>query len=107
MVSLQTVGPNVNSNHLPNNGGTTIDMIEMNDDWCMTKPIVLIAHDESEKGVASLSIREKKEFVILTPAEVVTLVLRETLVRPKFVIETTSTQGMTRFGRCYTPKEFD
>lgn len=38
--------------------------------------------------MASLSIKEKKEFVILTPAKAVALVPSETLVRPKFVIET-------------------
>ena len=43
--------------------------------------------------------------MILTPKKVVALVPRETLARPKFVIETVVTQGMTRSGRCYTPEE--
>ncbi|KAK4729049.1 hypothetical protein R3W88_022037 [Solanum pinnatisectum] len=80
-------------------------MIETDDDWCVTKAIVPIAPDNLERAVASLSIREKNEFVILTPEKVVALVPRETLDRSKFVIETTVTQGMTRSGRCYTPEE--
>ncbi|XP_015167184.1 uncharacterized protein [Solanum tuberosum] len=78
VVSLQTVAPNA---------------------------IVSIAPDELESVVASLSIREKKEFVILTPEKAVALVPRETLTQPKFVIETAVTQGMTRSGRCCTPEE--
>ncbi|KAK4706953.1 hypothetical protein R3W88_033490 [Solanum pinnatisectum] len=92
VVSLQTVAPNVNSNPLPNHGGVTINMIETDDDWCVTKAIVPIAPDNLERAVASLSIREKKEFVILTPEKVVALVPRETPDRPKS-------------GRCYTPEE--
>uniref|UniRef100_M1B273 Gag/pol polyprotein n=1 Tax=Solanum tuberosum TaxID=4113 RepID=M1B273_SOLTU len=83
VVSLQTVAPNVNSNPLPNHGGATINMIETYDDWCVTKAIVSIAPDELESVVASLSIREKKEFVILTPEKAVALVPRETLTQPK------------------------
>nr|QVT92263.1 reverse transcriptase [Solanum chacoense] len=105
VVSLQTVAPNVNSNPLPNHGGATINMIETDDDWCVAKTIVSIAPDELERAVASLSIRQKKEFVILTPEKAVALVPRKTLTQPKFVIETAATQGMTRSGRCYTPEE--
>ncbi|KAK4733993.1 hypothetical protein R3W88_008254 [Solanum pinnatisectum] len=90
VVSLQTVEPNVNSNPLPNHGGVN------------SNPIAL---DNLERAVASLSIKEKKEFVILTPEKVVALVPQETLARSKFVIETAVTQGMTRSGRCYTPEE--
>ena len=43
--------------------------------------------------------------MILTPAKVVALVQPQTLVRPKFMIETADTQGMTLSRRCYTPKE--
>ncbi|KAK4708751.1 hypothetical protein R3W88_029676 [Solanum pinnatisectum] len=103
VVSLQTVEPNVNSNPLPNHGGVTINMIKTDEDWCVTKAIVPIAHDNLERVVASLSIKEKKEFMILTPEKVVALVPR--LARPKFVIETAVTQGMTRSSRCYTPEE--
>ena len=67
VVSLQTVAPNDNTNPLPNHGGVNINMIETNEDWCMTKVITPIVHDESETVVASLSVKEKKEFVILTP----------------------------------------
>ena len=71
VVSLQTVAPNVNSNPFPNHGAVTINMIERDDDWCVTKAIVLIAHDNLERVVASLSNREKNEFLILTPEKVV------------------------------------
>ncbi|KAK4726780.1 hypothetical protein R3W88_031697 [Solanum pinnatisectum] len=105
VVSLQTVEPNVNSNPLPNHGGVSINMIETDDDGFVTKAIVPIAPDNLERAMASLSIKEKKEFVIRTPKKVVALVPQETLARPKFVIETAVTQGMTRSGRCYTPEE--
>ena len=67
--------------------------------------------------MTSLSVKEKKDFVILTPADVVAFMLLETpsnvlalvpletTAKPKFVIETTAAQGMTRYERCYTPKE--
>ena len=77
-------------------------MIDADEDWCVTKVINPIAQDELERVVASLSVTEKKEFVILTSAKVVALVPPETLVRPKFVIETAAAQGMIRFRRCYT-----
>uniref|UniRef100_M1DZV3 Uncharacterized protein n=1 Tax=Solanum tuberosum TaxID=4113 RepID=M1DZV3_SOLTU len=75
-----------------------MNIIETDDDWCVTKAIVLIAPDELERAVASLSIRETKKFVILRLEKAVALVPRETLDRPKFVIETTVTEGMTRSG---------
>lgn len=78
-------------------------MTEIDDDWCMTKAIVLIAHDELESFVALLSIREKKEFVILIAEKFVALVRRKIPVRPKFVIETASAQGMNRSSIFYTP----
>ncbi|KAK4728108.1 hypothetical protein R3W88_021096 [Solanum pinnatisectum] len=96
VVSLQTIAPNVNSNPLPNHGGVTINMIEMDDDWCVAKEIVLIAPDELERAVALLSIRKKKEFVILTPEKVVAWVPRETLARPKFMIEMAVTQELAQ-----------
>ena len=80
-------------------------MIENDDDWCGTKVITPIIYDEVKKVVASLSIKENKEFVIFTPAKVVALVPSKTLIKPKFVIETAAAQGMTRSRRCYTPEE--
>lgn len=73
----------------------------------MTKVITLIVHDELERIVALLSLKEKKEFVILTPANVVALVPLETPSRPKFVIETIAAKVMTRSGKCYTPEDMD
>ena len=67
--------------------------------------ITPIIHDDLEKVVASLSIKDKRDFIILTHAKVVALVPSKTLVKPKFVIETVASQGMTRSGRCYTPDE--
>lgn len=72
----------------------------------MTKVITPLIHDEFERVVASLSVKEKKEFVILTPAKVLVLGPLETLVKLKFMIETTIAQGMTHSKSCYTPKEF-
>ena len=69
--------------------------------------ITPIVHDELEKVVGSLSIKEKKEFVILRLAKAIALVPSETLIKPKFVIETAAAQGITRSGRCYTPEELD
>ncbi|XP_069145683.1 uncharacterized protein [Solanum lycopersicum] len=60
---------------------------------------------DQEVAVASLSVREKGEFVILTPAKDVALVPSRTLAKPKFVIETAVALGMTRSGGCYTPDE--
>ena len=54
-----------------------------------------------------MSIKEKKEFVILTPAKAVVLVLSKTLIKPKFLIEIAAAQGMTRSESCYTPDELD
>ncbi|XP_069150709.1 uncharacterized protein [Solanum lycopersicum] len=91
VISLEPAAPNVNTSPLPNHGGGNVNMIETDEDW----------------AIAFLSIKEKREFVILTPAKVVALVHSETLVKPKFVIETAVSQGMTRSGRCYTPNELD
>ena len=80
-------------------------MIKTDEDWCRTKMITPIIHNDLERVVASLSVKENREFVILTPAKVVTLVPSETLVKPKFFIETAAGQGMTKSGRCYTLDE--
>lgn len=42
-------------------------------------------------------------FVILTPANALYFVPPETLLRPKFMIETSVAQVMTQYERCYTP----
>ena len=69
------------------------------------KVITPIVHDELEKNVVSLSVKEKKKYVILTPTKVVALVPSKTIIKPKFVIKIVAAQGMTRSGRCYTPEE--
>ena len=61
-------------------------MIKTEEDWCGTKIITPIIHDDLKKDVASLSLKEKREFCILTPAKFVALVPSKTLVKPKFVI---------------------
>lgn len=58
-----------------------------------TKTIVMIVHDDLEWEMASLSINERKEFVIFTPSKVIVLVLIETPTRTTFVIETALAQG--------------
>lgn len=82
-------------------------MIEIDDEWCMTKVINVIVHDELERDVASLSIKEKKEFVILTLAKVVDFVPFEAPSTPKIMIETGDTWAVTRSWRHYTLEEFD
>ena len=66
---LQADVANVNTIPLSYHGGVNINMIETDNDWCVTKVITLVVHEELEKVVASLSVKEKKEFVILTPAK--------------------------------------
>ena len=61
--------------------------------------------NDLEKFVASLSIKEKKKYVILTPAKVFDLVPSKTFIKPMFVIETVDAQGMTRSEKCYTPEK--
>ena len=105
VVSLQPAAPNININPLPNHGGGNINMIEIDEDERETKRITPVEQEDLEKDVASLSVREKGEFVILTPTKAVALVPSKTLANPKFVIETAVAQGMTRSGRCYTADE--
>ncbi|XP_069146122.1 uncharacterized protein [Solanum lycopersicum] len=105
VVSLQPAAPNVNTNPLQNHGGGNINMIEIDKDKRESKRITPVVQEDLEKAVASLSVREKGEFVILTPAKAVALVPAKTLAKPKFVIETAVAQGMTRSGRYYTPNE--
>lgn len=78
-------------------------MLETDGDLIVTKAIVSIVHDDLERFVDLLRNKDKKEFVILTTTKVVFLVLIEIPTRPRFVSETASAQGMTRFSRCYTP----
>ena len=55
--------------------------------------------------MASLIIKEKKEFMILKLGKVISLVPIETTTKPMFLIETASPQDMRRSGRCYTLEE--
>lgn len=81
-------------------------MIETDNNWCLTKAIVPIVHDEMKRAVPSLSIKEKKEFVILTRTKVVSLVPKETPTRLRFMTENALSQGMNKSGRCYTPEDW-
>jgi len=127
VVTLQTASPNVHSNPLPNHGGDTINMIEIEEDWGAAKMIVLSNLDSLEEAVASLSISKKPEFMIMTPHQAFALgpkkgltekefvimaphqafisVPKEGLAKEEFEIETATAHGMTRSGRCYTPEE--
>ena len=80
-------------------------MIEVDENWGATKVITPIIHDELERVVASLSIKYKKEFVILTFPKDFSLVPFKAPAKSKFVIESIVSQGMTRSRRCYTTKE--
>ena len=88
MVSLQPAAHNFNTNPLSNHRRGNIDMIETYDEWCMVKVITPVVHDDLEKVVASLSVKEKKKYVILTPTKVVALVPSKTIIKPKFMIGT-------------------
>ena len=48
-------------------------------------------------------MHKKEEFMIMTPAKAVALLLIETPATPRFVFETASAQGMTMSSRCYSP----
>ncbi|XP_015060443.1 uncharacterized protein LOC107006392 [Solanum pennellii] len=58
-----------------------------------SRNFTVLAESRTKLAVASLSVKEKKEFVIFTPAKVVAFVPSETLVKPKFVTETAAAQG--------------
>ncbi|XP_069145569.1 uncharacterized protein [Solanum lycopersicum] len=105
VVSLHPAAPNVNMNPLPNHGGGNINMIETNEDERETKRITPVVQEDMEKAIAFLSVKDKGEFVILTPAKVVALVPSKTLAKPKFVMQTAVAEGMTRSGRCHTSDE--
>ena len=49
VVSLQPATTNVNTNPLTNHGGDNVNMIEIDDDWCVTKMINPIVHDDLER----------------------------------------------------------
>uniref|UniRef100_M1BA63 Uncharacterized protein n=2 Tax=Solanum tuberosum TaxID=4113 RepID=M1BA63_SOLTU len=74
VVTLQTVAPNANSDSLPNSEGLTINMIEVEEDWCVDKSIIPTNPDNLEKIVASLSIVEKSKFVVMAPHQAFPLV---------------------------------
>ena len=80
-------------------------MIETDEDEREAKRITPVVQEDLERVVASLSVKERREFVILTLAKAVALVPSKTLPKPKFLIETVVAQGMTRSRRCYTPDE--
>ena len=74
VVPLKPTAPNVNRNPLPNHGGSNVNMIKIDEDKCGTKMITPIIHDDLERVVVSLSVKEEREFVIFTPSKCVALV---------------------------------
>ncbi|XP_055803517.1 uncharacterized protein LOC129872597 [Solanum dulcamara] len=68
-------------------------MIETEEDWSGTKAIVPAYHNCLEMVVASLTIKEKSNFMILTPQKVVALVPKEIPNQKKFMIKAAATQG--------------
>ncbi|KAH0737711.1 hypothetical protein KY290_036416 [Solanum tuberosum] len=91
---IQTIDPknvNVNSrlyradlhcaynynNSFPNRGGLTINMIEVEEDWCMGKGVIPINLDNLDRVVTSLIISEKSKFTIMEPQQDFALVPRE------------------------------
>uniref|UniRef100_M1BQB8 Gag-pro n=1 Tax=Solanum tuberosum TaxID=4113 RepID=M1BQB8_SOLTU len=84
VVTLQTVTPNINSNPVPNHGGVTINMVEVEEDLNVKKVIILANLEKLEKVVASPTKREKSKFVIMTPHQAFALVPKEGQNNQKF-----------------------
>ena len=74
---VKTVAPNVYSNLQLNYGGTNIIMIEMEDELCMVKEIVLTGADNLEKVVASSNMSDKINFTSMTHHKAFAFVSRE------------------------------
>ncbi|TMX02855.1 hypothetical protein EJD97_019501 [Solanum chilense] len=55
VVSLQVVAPNVNTNPFPYHGGVNFNMIETDDDWCVTKALddIYVSVGTSSNNVAA------------------------------------------------------
>ena len=49
VVNLQIAGPNVNTNPLPSHGCVNIIIIEIDDDWCVTKVITPVVHEDLKR----------------------------------------------------------
>ena len=54
--------PNINTNPLQNHGGGNVNIIEKDEDLCGMKMITPIFHDDLERVVSSLSVKEKRVF---------------------------------------------
>ena len=67
VVTLETATPNVNTNPMPNLGGVTINMVEVEEDLNVKKVIISANLEKLEKVVASPTKREKSKFVIMAP----------------------------------------
>lgn len=65
IVTLQAVISDINSDSLLNHGGSTVNMVEVEENWCMDKTIISIILDSLEKVLASLIIVEKSKFLIM------------------------------------------
>ncbi|XP_049387091.1 uncharacterized protein LOC125851355 [Solanum stenotomum] len=66
VITLQASAPNVNLNPLPNHGGATINMIERDKDWLANGTIGEAAINSIIPTVASLTIKARPEFVVIT-----------------------------------------
>lgn len=54
VITLQTIAPNINVNLLTNHEGVTINMMEINEDWCIDKAIITTNFNRYKKVIASL-----------------------------------------------------
>lgn len=94
----------MNNNPLPNHGEANIHMIEKEEEWEANKSLVQIDPNTLEQTVVALSISKKLEFVVITVPHQA-FALMDNMVKPKFVVQATSAQGMTHSERCYIPEE--
>lgn len=67
VVTLHTVIPNANTYSLPNHVEFTINMVEVEENWCVDKTVISTNPDNLEKVLASMSIIEKLKFVVMEP----------------------------------------
>jgi len=82
---LQSLTPNVNSNPLPNHGGSTVNMIEIKGEWASSKAITKV----NLEGLKRTEEVEKIEKVVAALSEDL-----EGIIKPVMVPEKEFKQGI-------------
>ena len=62
-------------------------MIETDEDEREAKRITPVVQEDLERAVASLSVKERREFVILTPAKLLPWCLQKLSLSPNFSLK--------------------